>query len=827
MIPFPAELNRNQYPALAVLDDLRRHLQSEHRCVLSAPPGAGKTTVLPLTLLNEPWRHGKILILEPRRLAALAAAGRMAALLGEPVGRHIGYRMRLATKSSRETLIEVVTDGILVRMLQEDPELKGVSAVVFDEFHERSLQNDLALALTLDAAELREDLRLLVMSATLDAEKTSAFLAAPLVQSAGRQFPVRTIYRAVAQERPLEELVADVVLHALRTETGSLLIFLPGESWIRRCVETLRRHLTDPAIRLYPLYGRLTPEEQQLAIASCREPERKIVLATSIAESSLTIDGIRIVIDSGLGRVACFDPNSAIGHLKTVRISRASADQRRGRAGRLTEGVCFRLWTTEVQEQLIPFQPPEILSADLAPLALELAGWGVKNPAELRWLDPPPPGNYRQAVALLQQLEALDRTGNLTGAGRWMLQSGLHPRLANMLLQSGALQAEGTALQLAAWLTEGDLRRLSQPDVEALLLQTDRRVAELADRLAGRLHLDRRQQRPELAGVLLSFAYPDRIAGRRDNGFLLANGRAAVFPSACTLERCRFLVVADLDGSGPTARIRLAAELSPEALERYHGHRLQRRGGVEYDLAASRCFVFERLQLGQLIISEKSVPDLPPELRRQAQLEYLKRSGLDCLNWTSALRQWRSRVQFLHDNLPEQAWPDLSDEALLRQLPTFLEPFLPSHLKKNFVAEIDWAGALHSRLDYRQRQLLEQLAPEKIRVPSGAEHRIDYSGSRPVLAVKLQELFGLGETPTILNGNVKLLLHLCSPAGRPVQITEDLKSFWDNSYDYVKAELKGRYPKHPWPDNPWQATPSAKTKRALSCAANRYRGDSE
>ena len=801
------------YPIHTVVPDFLAALNEHSCCIVSAAPGAGKTTVLPLKLLDAPWRgDGKILVLEPRRLAVYAAACRLAENLGEEVGETVGYRMRLENRVGTRTRIELLTEGILTRMLQDDPELPGVAAVIFDEFHERTIHGDTALALALDARNnLRPDLKIIIMSATLDVQRLSRELNAPAIVSEGRSFPVEVFYREKASSLPLAEQTAEVILRALAARNGSLLAFLPGEGAIRRTAELLRGRLPH-GTELYELYGRLDKEFQRRAIAPAAPDKRKIVLATSIAETSLTIEGVKIVVDGGQTRMQTFSPVNGLSRLETVGISLASAEQRRGRAGRLAPGVCYRLWTEADEKRMPEFTEPEILHSDLAPLALELAAWGIRRPEDLFWLDPPPGGHWRQAVQFLEELGALSATGALTATGRSMLKTGLEPRLGRLMIEGERLGIKRQAAELAALLSEYDVRGGNSPDVRTLLdrLKSVPRAAELADRLCP--GHNRGKPDEHSTGLLLAFAYPDRIARQRPGGggkFVLSSGRSASVHEASPLAREEYLVAAELDAGNTEARIYLAAPLREADFLRHFPLTEARLlyWDEERKLFRSRL----RQMFGKLVVSEKDTPLPEGEAAADAVIGLLRERGLDLLPWTEELRRWRDRMNFLHRHRPD--FPDFSDEALAVELETWLKPFCPRKISGNILEKIDLSSALRSRLDYRRSQEAEQLVPERFTVPTGSNIRIDYSTDPPVLPVRLQEMFGCGTTPRIMNGQAGLLLHLLSPAMRPVQITADLAGFWQNSYQYVKADLKGRYPKHDWPDDPASARPQRGAKK--------------
>lgn len=829
-------------PIDALLPELLACLAGQSTLVLQAPPGTGKTTRVPLALLDAPWRGDKrIVMLEPRRLAARSAARYMAGLLGEPVGKTVGYRTRLDTKVSADTRIEVVTEGILTRLLQDDAALEAYAAVIFDEFHERSLQADLGLALVRECQLLlREDLRLIVMSATLDAAGMARVLGeAPVLSCAGRTFPVQTRYAPPPPShggRPqwLEHL-AGVIREAMRTEEGSLLVFLPGEGEIRRLVDLLGESLPGDVL-LAPLYGQLAAEAQDLAISPAPQGQRKLVLATAIAETSLTIEGVRVVIDAGLLRLPHYDPNSAMTRLVTQRLSAANAEQRRGRAGRVAPGVCIRLWSED--ERLQPFAPPEILQADLTGTVLELAAWGVSDPSALAWLDVPPAAAWAQSRELLQQLEALDAKGTVTAHGRAMLRLGIAPRLAHMVLRGRELGLGQLAAELAALLSERDLLppqhgsdihdRIALLRGEQSFNGVDRGRLRLVREAAQRLQEGNRAREGvragkdvhvegnDDAGRLLALAYPDRIGQRRPGGeprYVLANGRGALLPAEDRLAREPWLVVAESDGKAREARIFLAAPVSAAALEVTLGAAIREEEFVEWDAQAQALLARRQRRLGALVLEDRPLAKADPEKMKAAFCVGLHQAGLEKLPWTPELRQWQARVQLMHGLEPER-WPDVSDAALAATLPQWAGPYLDgitrfSHLEKFALRE-----ALHGLLEWAQQQRLEQELPTRIAVPSGSNVSIDYTTDHdPVLSVKLQEMFGLTATPRLAGGRVPLTIHLLSPAQRPVAVTQDLASFWANAYGEVRKDLRGRYPRHPWPEDPLTAVAQRGVKK--------------
>ncbi len=822
--PLPADL-----PIAPLLPSLRASLRAQPSVVLQAPPGAGKTTLVPLALLDEDWLGDrKLIMLEPRRLAARAAAKRMADLLGERVGHTVGYRVRLDSAVGPRTRIEVVTAGVFIRQIQDDPSLEGVGGVLFDEFHERSLDVDLGLALCLDSrGGLREDLRLLAMSATLVGDPISRLLApatggAPILTSEGRQYPVDTHYLPRDPAGRLDEVAAAAIRRALGAHEGDILVFLPGVGDIRRVQQRLEDQALS-AIDVAPLYSDLPLDKQDAAIRPSAAGRRKVVLATSIAETSLTIEGVRVVIDSGYMRRPRFDVRTGMSSLETVRVSRASADQRRGRAGRLGPGICYRLWTEAADRALVPQTAPEIIDADLAPLALELAAWGVSDATALSWLDPPPQAALSAARDLLERLGAIDRRGGVTGEGRQMATLGVHPRLAHMLLRGKALGRGGLAADIAALLGERDVMRDGPRDADLRhrldLLHTRARVArpvaEVAAHWRRQLGLrDGGDHGSEHVGELVALAYPDRIARRRAEArgqFRLSNGRGAVLAEGDPLAGCDFLAVAALDGGGPSARIFLAAPVDERQLRATFADQIRDVEFVAWDSREAAVRARRQQRLGELVLGD--VPfDPPPEQMTAAMLDGLRELGLSALPWTKDLRDFQARVGFLR-RLDPAAWPDLSDEALGATLDTWLAPYLTGVSRRSHLERVKLADALQGQLTWQQIQALARQAPTHVAVPSGSRVAIDYAADVPVIAVRLQEMFGLTESPAVADGRVKLLIHLLSPANRPVQVTRDLASFWSGAYHDVKRDLRGQYPRHHWPDDPLTALPTRRVKR--------------
>jgi len=848
---FPIKKYTVTLPIHEILPELRDSLAQHRAVILSAPPGSGKTTVLPVALLSEPWLAGQsILLLEPRRLAARLAAGFMARQLAEEVGQRVGYRVRFESKVSPATRLEVVTEGVFTRRLQDDPELAGVGLVIFDEFHERSLQADLALALCLDVMTgLREDLKILIMSATLDTDAISRMLSglfadAPVVTGHGRSYPVSVEYlpgRLTPQPYPQEiaKKMADAVQKALIEQPGDVLAFLPGTSEIRRTEELLRNCLPPEEITLHPLYGDLSLAAQSAAVQPDQAGRRRVILATPIAETSVTIEGIHTVVDSGFKRQPQFDPNSGISRLATLRISRAAAIQRTGRAGRLGPGHCYRLWSLGEEHSLRPHDPPEILSAELCQLVLDLAHWGIQDPGKLRWLDAPPAGHFSQAQELLKKLGALDQKGHLTALGRKIAELPVHPRLGLMLFAAGEHGATPLACDLAALLSERDINkgREKSADIEERLhilaafrshgraavrtLAADpdacSRVIQASSQLRSLLPGRTSSGKPTTtAGALIALAFPDRIAQRRPAGlgqYKLSSGRGARLAAHDHLATCEYLAVAELDAGKAEGRIFLAASLAKEELLAGSAEKICVAKKVFWDEDSASVKALRFVSLGELILESSPLKNISKEAMLAALLAGIRSLGLAALPWTDKAQELRQRLECLRLWQPGAGWPDVSEENLLTSLDNWLAPYLTGISRADQLKKLDLYAILLSLLDWRQQQTLEREAPSHCPVPSGSRIKLRYTpGEPPVLAVRLQEMFGLADTPAVCHGTVPVTLHLLSPAQRPIQITQDLRGFWQTSYHEVKKELKGRYPKHYWPDDPLSAPATARAK---------------
>jgi ATP-dependent helicase HrpB len=812
-------------PIDAVLDELARTLTANNAAVLVAPPGAGKTTRVPLALLDAPWLNGKkIIMLEPRRIAARASAERMARTLGERAGETVGYRVRFGSKISRATRIEVVTEGIFSRQILDDPELSGVAAVLFDEFHERSLDADLGLALARDAQTgLREDLRILVMSATLDGARVGKLLGdAPVVASEGRAFPVETRYLGRKADAPIERQMADAIAVALRADPGSVLAFLPGAAEIRRTQNFLSERVHDASVEIVPLFGALEASVQDRAIAPAPKGQRKVVLATSIAETSLTIEGVRIVVDSGLARVPRYEPDIGLTRLETVRASRAAVDQRRGRAGRTEPGVCYRLWDEPQTASLAAYTQPEILSADLSSLVLDLAQWGVRDPATLAFLDPPPAPALKEANSLLSELGALDADGRITAEGQSLRALALPPRLARMIVDSHRLGACEEAADIAAILTERGLGGDSV-DLDHRLDQFRRdrsprasSARSLAQRWAQQVASTEGPPAADISpptGIMLALAFPDRVARNRGNGsFVLANGRGAAVDQTSSLARAPYIAVAELTGTAAHGRILLAAPIAQEDIETRFADQIEDREEISFDRGAMALRGRRKRTLHAITLSEAPVALSPSAETARIFAAGLMAAGFDKLPWSKSLKQWRDRVMFLR-KAEGDSWPDLSDTALAADGENWLVPVLYDKTSLKELSPGDLSDALMALLPWELRARLEREAPTHFEAPTGTMLAIDYEAEQgPTIAVRLQELFGLNTHPSIAKGAVPLVLELLSPAQRPVQVTRDLPGFWRGSYAAVRSDLRGRYPRHPWPEDPATALPTRRVK---------------
>jgi ATP-dependent RNA helicase HrpB len=853
-------------PIDAVLDQLAWTLAGSNAAVVVAPPGAGKTTRVPLALLDEPWvKNRKIIVLEPRRLAARASAERMAHTIAERVGDTVGYRVRFGSKVSRATRIEVVTEGIFSRQILDDPELSDVAAVLFDEFHERSLDADLGLALARDTQTgLRDDLRILVMSATLDGARVARLLGdAVVIESEGRAFPVETRYLGRKADAPLERQMADAIAMALRADPGSVLAFLPGAAEIRRTQNFLSERVHDASVEIVPLFGALDASVQDRAIAPAPRDRRKVVLATSVAETSLTIEGVRIVVDSGMARVPRYEPDIGLTRLETVRASRAAVDQRRGRAGRTEPGVCYRLWDEPQTASLAPYTQPEILSADLSSLVLDLAQWGVSDPSTLAFLDSPPAPALKEARSLLRELGALDADGRITEEGRSLRALALAPRLARMIVDSHRLGAGEQAAEIAAVLTErglggdsvdldarldqfrrdrspraGSARALAQRWVSQVAANEKTASGTGADRLVGGSALsspsplagegrggERRepaqrntkyaaQAAGELStGLMLALAFPDRVARNRGNAsFVLANGRGAAMDQASALARAPYIAVAELTGSAASGRILLAAPITQAEIEQHFADQIETADEISFDRGALALRARRKKTLHAITLSETPLALQPSMETARVLADGLISSGLDQLPWSKALKQWRDRVMFLR-NAEGEPWPDLSDDALAAQREAWLVAALYDKTSLKELSSGDLSDALMTLLPWELRARLEREAPTHFEAPTGTMLAIDYEAEQgPTIAVRLQELFGLNTHPSIAKGTVPLVVELLSPAHRPVQVTRDLPGFWRGSYAAVRSDLRGRYPRHPWPEDPASAMPTRRVK---------------
>lgn len=808
-------------PVTAALPALQEALRDGRNAVLVAPPGAGKTTLVPLALLDAAWRgDGRILLLEPRRLAARAAARRMAALLGEEPGQTVGYAMRMENRISKATRVVVVTEGVLSRMILDDPELSGIAAVIFDEFHERSLDGDFGLALALDIkGALRPDLRLVVMSATLDGARVARLVGdAPVIESEGRAFPVELRHDERPADVTIEDAMAKAIRGALAVEPGSLLAFLPGQREIERTAERLAGRLPEH-VDVAPLYGQLDGRAQDAAIRPAPEGRRKVVLATSIAETSITIDGVRVVIDSGLSRLPRYEPATGLTRLETVRVSQASAAQRAGRAGRTQPGVAIRLWRAEQTAALPAFTPPEILEADLSGLVLDCAAFGVADPTSLAFLDPPPAPALAEARALLTALHAVDPAGRLTPSGEAMRRLALPVRLSHMVAEAARSGEAPEAATLAVLLTErglgGDSADLERRLARFRTEKSPRAIAarQLAERLARQAGGGSRPSQPSSAGALLLQAWPDRVAkARGERGrFVLANGRGAMVDAADPLAGEDFLVVADLQGKAQNARIAAAAPVAETDILAALGDRIERKTQSAFDPTRRAVRVRETARLGAILLSERMLPAPAGVEADRAILDAIRNHGLGLLPWSKEAETLRHRLQWLHSGIGAP-WPDMSDQALLATLDDWLLPFLAGEAAFARIDPGAIQAGLMSLVPHDLQRKIAALAPTHFDAPSGSHVPIRYDGEAPVLAIRVQELFGLDRHPAIAGGTVPLTLELLSPAHRPIQTTRDLPGFWRGSWGDVRADMRGRYPKHVWPDDPINTAATSRAK---------------
>lgn len=806
-------------PVSEIIPQLRGFLNTQNTVIVGAPPGAGKSTLLPLALYTAPWLAGKkILMLEPRRLAAKTIAARMAALLGEPLGQTIGYRIRFENVVSSDTRIEVLTEGILTRMIHSDNALEDVGMVIFDEFHERSIHADISMALCREAQQvLRPDLRIMVMSATLNMPLLSQTLQAPVVESQGKQYPVEVIYTGEQHEMMLPEMAAKTIIRAVRENKGDVLVFLPGQAEIKKCEAILKKEL--PSFMIHPLYGQLPPAKQQSAIMPDRQGRRKVVLATSIAETSLTIEGINIVVDSGFGRVSKFDPKSGLSRLETVQISRDSADQRAGRAGRLGPGICYRMWSKATQERLAEHRTPEILEADLAALVLDMAEWGITDVGQMTWLTPPPKGALAHATETLNQLSALEN-GRITEHGKRIHALPCHPRIAHMLIKAEESHHLLLATDIAALLEERDpmpkdtgidlnvrieaLRRFRANDGSGGRMGRIEKIAASYRRLFN-IKADNSAIDPYETGVLLAHAYPERIAHARPGNnaqFQLANGKYAMVGHRDDLADEPWLAIAHVDAREGLGKIFLASPLNPKDLAPL----VKQQEVITWDTRKGGLIASRELRIGSIVLQSKPLPSPDERHLASAISNAIKTEGEVLLPFNEEFEQWQLRVLSLRKWRPQEGWPDVSTPTLLLTNKEWLGPYLSQIKKPEDLKKLNLKAILHYHLDSDKQTVLDRLAPEKIAVPSGSLIKLQYqqNGAAPILAVRLQEIFGLADTPVVNDGKTPVLLHLLSPGYKPVQVTSDLRSFWDNTYYEVKKELKRRYPKHAWPEDPWR-----------------------
>ena len=819
------------YPIESILPELLETFQHTKNMVLSSPPGAGKTTQIPIALLASEWMtQKKVIMLEPRRLAARRAAEYMAAHFGEEVGQTVGYRIRGETVISKHTRIEVVTEGILTRLLQHEPDLPNIAIVIFDEFHERSIHADLGLAMTLDVQEhLRPDIRILVMSATLDGLAIAKLLGdAQIIESNGQSFPVTTHYARFTSEKSIEARIVDTIVRALDEQEGDLLVFLPGRREIRRVENILWEKRLSEDVLVHSLYGDASYQQQSAALSPAPHGKRKVILSTSVAETSLTIDGVCVVIDSGLARTSQFDVRRGMSGLVTVPVSKAVADQRRGRAGRQQPGACYRLWMKNEHEMLSKYPQPEIKTADLAPLTLDLARWGTPDGANLRFLDPPPTAHLAQAHALLKSLGAIDQIGKLTLHGKAMAEMPIHPRLAHMILRGKELGFGSLACDITALLEERDiLAGKKDTDIDLasrlhILYQrhaSDERVRERISSQSKRLKQligirnESKEKDESAPGILLALAYPDRIARRRENKgsrYQMTSGTAAVLPNGSLLAREEFLAIGEVDGIGSEVRVYLAAPLTKEDIEQIFNDSIIEEEEIRWNTSNETAIARRISRLGAVILSEQHIKPQGEKII-SALIEGVKQLGIHCLPWDKDTRSLQQRSEWLRKYLSPSHWPDLSDSNLINTADEWLAPFLGGMWKKEQLDTLPLLAILQSHITHSLVQQIDSLVPSHIKLPSGSIATLDYSGGQPVLAVRLQELFGQINTPKICNGKVNVLIHLLSPARRPLAVTQDLHSFWTTVYPEIRTQMRARYPKHVWPEDPLKATPTNKT----------------
>ena len=810
-------------PIIEIIPDLKKGLAEHNTLILQAAPGAGKSTYLPLQLLNEPWLAGKkIILLEPRRLAAKTVASRLAFQLNEEVGETVGYKIRFENKISKSTRLEILTEGILTRMLQEDGALENIGLVIFDEFHERSLHADLALALTREIQTiLRPDLRILIMSATIDGEKLSSVLNnAPIITSKGRQHPIKFNYEGADEKIPLHLQMARVIKKAMNENSGDILAFFPGAGEIARTAEILEREKINA--KIFPLFGDMPIHLQQEAILPAKNGERKIVLATSLAETSLTIEGVNIVVDCGFSRVPKFDTRSGLTRLETIRVTKDSADQRAGRAGRLGPGICYRLWTEGFNHHLVPHRSAEILDADLAPLVLELSNWGTEEINSLTWLSPPPAGTVMQAKELLEQLGALEKN-KISIRGKEMLRLPTHPRIAHLLIEGRKSKQHSLACDIAALLEERDplpkeagadlvlrievlrkFRRKEFVNADKKRLERIERIAQQWRKLIG-AEIENSNPNHEEVGKLIAAAYPERIGKMETQGrFRLANGRMAKLEDGDSLINEKWLAISNLDGgTSKDGKIYIAAPLNPKDIS----YLASEKKTIEWDDKKGELIAKIEKRVGEIILESKAIKNISDEEKIEILIDAVRKNGMELLDWKEEVTDWLARIECAKKWNESGNWPTVNREYLLSNAMEWLAPYLSQVKRKEDFKKLDLLTILSSTLSYEQQHRLEKLVPEKIIVPSGSFIRIQYNadGNFPVLAVRLQELFGMLETPTVCDGKIKLMMHLLSPAYRPVQVTQDLMSFWQNTYPEVRKELRMRYPRHSWPEDPFTA----------------------